>query len=402
MSTSSRGPRPSKGGNAPVELHALREGDGHRYVRSHQWHLNCPHMGAAERTLYMRLSCLVSDERPVRKLALSEIARGLHKGPVAPGEPPKFMSVSGVVRLLNNLGKIGQVVTPEGKPLRVSNGKAGDLRIAVAMYPRHACDAARTVYDDLARIRGEEMRYPDCSADQQKSVGAGKDQQDPVVDQQNNVGNQQNSVDDQHYSAENPRLTCDDAPFYSSFNSSTHSSSNGRARAGARESVDGSAPAAREEDAASPLNGGSSPSSADSSKEAVQVVGKLKGLLPSEERSVAVAVDEVLARGHRPEDVLAHLARRLGKGARSVKAVYLAALKQDFSGAPAAPVRRPVRVLPQYCRECDGVGFRDDSRGEATIPCRHLRLINCPDCHGEGLLEGNVKCRHERSLSVAA
>lgn len=140
-----------------VEIHVPRESDGHEHIRSLQWTLMCPHMGSSEVRMFQVLVNLTA-ENSVTETSLYELSRLVPKGPVAPGEDPKFMSASGVARILSALGALGQISTPNGKPLSVSNSKTGRLRFTVLATPGHKCEGPKIVKEAVAALPDPEPR----------------------------------------------------------------------------------------------------------------------------------------------------------------------------------------------------------------------------------------------------
>lgn len=202
----------------PAEILAPREGDGYYKTRGLQWLTHCPHINPSGKIALQLLCSLVSDDKPVRLITLEEIGKLLPSGkPVAVGEEPKYMSASNVAVLLEGLSAVGQVVTPEGTPVKVSRKKKTPLRLMPYRYPRHACDCSRNAHDALARIREEEPRWPLAGASGEAHSRQDQDS-GPTLRKDQNLGpkDQDFGPKDQN-SAQNLGLTCDDAPFLKSF-----------------------------------------------------------------------------------------------------------------------------------------------------------------------------------------
>ncbi|SHK92872.1 hypothetical protein SAMN05421803_14328, partial [Nocardiopsis flavescens] len=152
-------------GQEEYALQAAVEGNGYHKSKGLQWLDLCPHLGTSEKTLLRVLLSLTRHENPRRKISPERLRHLVYSGPVALGEEPKCASVSGLRRMLRALAALGQITTPEDRPLTFSSGKSAQSR-AVTMqiwrYPRHEC-GSRNAYDALARIDKDEKnppRYP--------------------------------------------------------------------------------------------------------------------------------------------------------------------------------------------------------------------------------------------------
>ena len=143
-------------------LQAAVEGSGYHKSKGLQWLDLCPHLGASEKTLLRVLLSLTRHENPRRKISPEELRYLVYSGSVPLGEEPKYASASGLRRMLRTLAALGQITTPEDRPLTFSSGKSAQSR-AVTMqiwrYPRHEC-SSRNAYDALARVRKDEEKPP--------------------------------------------------------------------------------------------------------------------------------------------------------------------------------------------------------------------------------------------------
>ena len=202
------------GGQEEYTLQTAVEGNGYHKSKGLQWLDLCPHLGTSEKTLLRVLLSLTRHENPRRKIAPEELRHLVYAGPVALGEEPKYASVSGLRRMLRALAALGQITTPEDRPLTFSSGKSAQSR-AVTMqiwrYPRHEC-GARNAYDALARIRKEAPRYPLAGPDMAPrwqhlpvptpSKDTPSDQAGQKDDQAGQKDDQAGQKDDQHSSGD--------------------------------------------------------------------------------------------------------------------------------------------------------------------------------------------------------
>lgn len=209
-----------------VHLTQAREGDGHYYAKGHDWLLLCPHLGSSEKVTLMILCGLAQDGNQ-RNLTLTEIGDMLISGPVAVGETPKRMSVSGVAKVLNRLSEMGQLTDPQGVPIRLSNRMTSMLKLMPYRLPKHPCEASRNVYDELARVRGEDPKWPLASEDAHESERPQRRAYKSVRDAHYSVRDAHDSVPNAQNSVQNKPLTSENAAFLgsSSVPSSASSSS---------------------------------------------------------------------------------------------------------------------------------------------------------------------------------
>ncbi|MEV6818442.1 hypothetical protein AB0M72_06775 [Nocardiopsis dassonvillei] len=111
------------------------------------WATLCPHMGVADKALLQVLFMLTTETEPVCVIAPADLRTVVYSASVDPGQAPKLISPSGLMRLLRNLSTLGQITRPEGTRLTFSSNAAAQQRtvpIHVWRPTRHACGVDRS------------------------------------------------------------------------------------------------------------------------------------------------------------------------------------------------------------------------------------------------------------------
>ncbi|WP_152514417.1 hypothetical protein [Nocardiopsis valliformis] len=146
------------------------EGDGYYQAKTRQWVDLCPHMGFSEKILLHVLTGLTTRASNRRKLSLDELLSIVPSTPVALGEEPKFLSPSGLLRILRNLAALGQITADEdGTPIKFSsrdNARSRQVSMTVWRLPRHDCGCHRNFFDALDAVRGEEPAFEPARVDE--------------------------------------------------------------------------------------------------------------------------------------------------------------------------------------------------------------------------------------------
>lgn len=113
------------------------------------WATLCPHMGVSDKALLQVLFMLTTETEPVCVIAPADLRTVVYSASVDPGQAPKLISPSGLIRLLRNLSTLGQITRPEGTRLTFSSNAAAQhqqrtVPIHVWRPPQHACEVDRS------------------------------------------------------------------------------------------------------------------------------------------------------------------------------------------------------------------------------------------------------------------
>jgi len=353
-------------------------------------------MSSTAKITLQLLCSMIPDTGDRRVITLDELGALIPKGAVEPGEDPKFMSAAGVARVLTELGRLGQITTPEGGLIAPSNRLKGSLRIMPYRLPRHACACSRNAYDALDRLSGEKPpKWPlsdgtdDPLKDAQNSVH-------PPQEAQNSVREAHNSVREAQNSSANRGLTCDNAPTLTYFLPSSPPLSGDSSvpaapavPAGAVSDERGAAAPDNDKPAVVPVSSSAAGrgSGEAAGRETVQtpavdvdaMAAALPGLSRADAADLAPLVAAAVAAGWTTDSLYPYLAARCDVARVAFPpAVYRKHLKslpaaQDAAPAAVGPTRAELIAACADCDEYGYVGSRDaeeDGRAVATL-CKH-------------------------------
>lgn len=158
-----------------VELHGP-DNEGWYTSQTADWIPLCPDLSDSAVRLYWIMRALIVEKRgPVRKLTLPELCYLLPAGAAGKTRPS---SLSRIRALLDQLGKVGLVTTPEGGRLKTSSrartAATQALRIRVNERPRGSYKGPRNAFAALDTIRPEAQRAAEDAAEREARLRAEK------------------------------------------------------------------------------------------------------------------------------------------------------------------------------------------------------------------------------------